>query len=482
MVADKRVPRENSQQMKILEDDQLGSPDRKSDQKVAKIESGASTRGAVDKLKKRLQKDSLRYFDRKNKIPYFVIRVKYGRHRKFFPLEADLDAAVSKARELKAHLKLHGWEKTVEVYRPGDGVRTSDLTIGEFIKLAELHGEIHPRTFHCYARKLRRLVGGIKRFTHQGSDKYDCSPEGTAWRKAVHAVPLEDLTAAAIVAWRGRFLAARPSHGRERIKAEHTANTIVRNARSLFSKRILKKLQVAVPGLCLISPFADVELLPESDSDYFYVSKVDVRVLIERAFAELKGEELAVFILAIGGGLRRSEIDNLDWSLIDLVEGTILIMPGAVKRLKSEKSRGTVILEKRFVDALKALQGKRRGFVIRPEQAARYVETYSYYRAKLVFDGVCTWLRNYGLTDTDQLIHLLRKEYGSNIAKKHGIHAACASLRQSSIALTAKHYADRKGEKTSYFEAPVSRPTDTLLVTEIVQRLKAEGLVMQIPR
>lgn len=466
--------------MKILEDEQLGGPDRKSGQKVARNESVATTRGAAKKLKENIQKASARYFHREDKIPYFVIRIKHGRRRKYFPLLPDLDASVARARELKAHLKLHGWEKTIEVYRPGDLVKTTDLNSGEFLKLVQLHGEIQPRTFYCYARKFCRLIGGVKRFAHHGSDKYNSPSKETVWRNAVYAVPLEELTASAIVAWRARFLAEKPSHGSERIKAEHTANTIIRNARSLFAKRILKKLQVAVPGLCLNNPFVDVELLPESDADYFYHSKVNVRDLINKALVELQGDELAVFICAIGGGLRRSEIDNLDWSHINLAEGTISIVPSRFKRLKSEKSRGTVILENRFVEALKALPGEKKGFIVCPEIAAKCVVTYSYYRAKKVFDRVCAWLRSYGLADTDQLIHLLRKEYGSEIAKKHGIHAACASLRQSSIALTAKHYADRKGEKTSYFDAPAAKASDTSLVAEIVERLKAEGLMIRI--
>jgi hypothetical protein len=45
-------------------------------------------------------------------------------------------------------------------------------------------------------------------------------------------------------------------------------------------------------------------------------------------------------------------------------------------------------------------------------------------------------------------LHELRKEFGSQLADKHGIYVASRMLRHSDIAITASHYLDKKSRKT----------------------------------
>src|ERR1035441_3007508 len=58
-----------------------------------------------------------------------------------------------------------------------------------------------------------------------------------------------------------------------------------------------------------------------AESGFFYTPDADAKQLIEHAFKELSGNQLITFVLAIGAGLRRNEIDKLPWTHVDLPAG-----------------------------------------------------------------------------------------------------------------------------------------------------------------
>jgi hypothetical protein len=65
------------------------------------------------------------------------------------------------------------------------------------------------------------------------------------------------------------------------------------------------------------------------------------------------------------------------------------------------------------------------------------------YRCDLHFDALLAWLKGQSVPGI-RPIHILRKEIGSIIATRDGIFASSRYLRHSSIAITAKLYADAK--------------------------------------
>jgi integrase len=52
------------------------------------------------------------------------------------------------------------------------------------------------------------------------------------------------------------------------------------------------------------------------------------------------------------------------------------------------------------------------------------------------------------VSTAEKPLHELRKEFGSQLADKHGIYVASRMLRHSDIAVTAAHYIDKKSRKT----------------------------------
>jgi hypothetical protein len=57
------------------------------------------------------------------------------------------------------------------------------------------------------------------------------------------------------------------------------------------------------------------------------------------------------------------------------------------------------------------------------------------------------WLRLKGVDNANPL-HTLRKEFGSEMNRQHGIHAASSSLRHAGIGITALHYVDKRSRVT----------------------------------
>jgi hypothetical protein len=52
------------------------------------------------------------------------------------------------------------------------------------------------------------------------------------------------------------------------------------------------------------------------------------------------------------------------------------------------------------------------------------------------------WLKRCGIT-SDKPIHVLRKEYGSQICARYGIFVASKALRHADIHITSQHYLDQ---------------------------------------
>lgn len=472
--------------MKIPAENVNADIDRKSGQEVAneKKARNASTRGSLAHLKARIRSNTATYFGRASHVPFFVIRLKHGRQRKHFQLKVGLDESANLAAEIMTHLRLHGWARTVEVYRPRDGRKTSDLTVGEYIELLTQHAELQPLTLADYSRCLRRIVGEIMKFKHAGAQKYSGGRASSSWRAAVDKIPLDQITPTAVVRWRSKYVSERVAAGKKQECVEHTANSAIRNARSLFAKRVLHSLKLAVPTLSLPSPlpFEGVLLLKEHESDFFYHSRIDVSALIHRAFAELRREELVIFSLALGGGLRRKEIDNLEWSHVNFTARTVAVMKPRSGRLKTDSSCGIVVLEKRFMDVLEehAKRGNV-GYVLFPDRLAKPSAKTRCYRCDKELNRVLDWLRKNGVSQSDKPLHTMRKEFGSNIAKHRGIYAASASLRHSTIALTAKYYAQRKAEETNFFNAEQSSTGMTESdMQKLLTMMKAQGLVVKV--
>jgi len=190
------------------------------------------------------------------------------------------------------------------------------------------------------------VSGGKKNITRGGSGNIE-------WKYEVDAVPLKKVTPSKVQAWRQARIAQSGRDASAKRKVTVTANSQIRNAKALFSKKLLPflKEEIELPSPL---PFDDVQA--EKTGSLRYHSQIDARELMSDAENELKPncpQAYTVFLLALVCGLRVSEIDHLLWDAIDLDRGTLHVRSSQYHLLKSEDSEGVVDLSESTCEYLK---------------------------------------------------------------------------------------------------------------------------------
>ena len=143
------------------------------------------------------------------------------------------------------------------------------------------------------------------------------------------------------------------------------------------------------------------------------------------------------FLLLLGAGLRKGEVDLLTWSNVDTSRGVVRVTSG-----KTVDSAAEVPIANETAGELERARAAAAGlFVLEGHPVAE--GNLRVYRAEDTFERLATWLRSHGVTDRKPL-HALRKEAGSLVNAAGGIHAASRFLRHGDIGVTAQHYADAR--------------------------------------
>jgi integrase len=262
----------------------------------------------------------------------------------------------------------------------------------------------------------------------------------------VHAVKLSVLSPSAIHEWKRSFLAKAGQDPISQRSAKVSVNSFLRGARSLFSPRIIRHLGLELPNPL---PFAGVQYEPRASTKYR--SAIDIRRLVEAARSELPNtdvEAFKVFLLAAFAGLRKREIDLVEWSAFGWDRGVISIVPTRHFTAKSEESYADVALDEELMELFRGYAARASSsFVIESPLEPRSGCLYDYYRCQGVFDRLIGWLRRHGV-QTHKPLHMLRKEFGSMICASAGIHAASRALRHSAVAVTDQYYSDSRVRAT----------------------------------
>lgn len=391
----------------------------------------------------KLRKRTYRTADgRLMEIPEWQVRITYkGREAWFHTHSAHRIEAAIRAREIYRTLvsPTGGWEAALKMFKPEMAQKKADPTVGEFLAEIEKRSGLKPMTFGIYARKFRSLVAYLTKIP--GDGKHDhIKGKYKDWLAKVHAVKLSRLTPERIQAWKVAYV-KRPDPLQVK-RAKVSANSILRNSKALFSPKVLRFVQVEMPEKL---PFDGVEF--EKVGKSRYKSEINPELLSVAAHNELKTqhpEEFKIFLLALGAGLRRDEIDTLTWEQLNPQRGTIRVETNCYTEAKSSDSEAEVHVDSDLMAQLLAFKaGSDSPFVINSEIEPRPAATYHHYRCQRYFDNLIIWLRKKGIT-TRNAIHSLRKEFGSLICAQGGIYQASEQLRHSDIRITRDSYLDRK--------------------------------------
>src|SRR6266481_1546110 len=238
-------------------------------------------------------------------------------------------------------------------------------------------------------------------------------------------------------------------------RASVTLRSILLSSKALFTPEIRKHLTLRLPSPL---PFDGVTL-PEAGKSR-YKSEINPALLLTAAQRELadgvqeegkpatpRPELFKIALLALGAGLRRDEIDKLQWNQIQWHRNTIRVETTEHGGTKSADSEADVDVDPGLLEILKTYMpkpGKGSPFVIQSKINPRPLSVKNHhYRCNRQFKELIAWLRGKGLKSRNAL-HALRKEFGSQICAQAGIFAASSALRHSSINLTREYYIDKK--------------------------------------
>jgi integrase len=371
-----------------------------------------------------------------------------GRREEFNLGVSNKSVAAQKAREIYEYLKVNGWPATLATYKAVEtrvepkGVRT----VGEFVRAIEETTSARNRTTTEYIRRFRQIVGEI--FGIEADDsKYDYRAGGREDRiKQIDSVPLEKLTSASVQAWRVAYLNRAAKDPASQRAARISINSTLRQARSLFSSKRLGFIQLPEGYQ---SPFNGVRLEPRQSMRYR--SAFNCRKLIRAARKDLAKDDpeaYKIFLLALFAGLRRGEIDRLEWSSFDWKSQKLHIEITEHLALKSGDSVGTVDLEPQLIKIFRVFHSQSTGsFVIESHRSSKVGTTYLSYRCGHIFQRLAGWLKKHGVAAAKPL-HTLRKEFGSQVCHRHGLFMASLALRHSDIGVTSQHYVDKRSRAT----------------------------------
>lgn len=334
-----------------------------------------------------------------------------------------------------------GWDATLAKYKP-EMLRKSLLTVGDFLAELRQHWAGRPKTFEDYCRSFRKIVSEIFNIKG-GREKYDYVKGGRSeWIQRINRVKLSALTPDKINRWRIAFVKKAGGDPVKERRARISCNSILRQAKSLFSPKLLVHVLIEAP-----------ERLPFDGVDFFkrenmrYQSKLNVEQIVASALEELPLEELKIFLLAIMAGLAHDEIDKLQWKAFRWNESQIRMEVTEHIALKNVHRSDDVKIDRELVALFRKWHRQAVGPFVIDGGEAKYGVAYTHYRAQRHFDGLMSWLRSQGIA-VPKPLHELRKEFGSQICAKHGIYTASRMLRHADIATTARHYLDRKSRVT----------------------------------
>jgi integrase len=410
----------------------------------------------VDYWTPRLKKRSYEWEGKEIEIPEWQVRIAHlGRREWFNTGTANKAAAAEKARKIYLSLISKGWQPTLDEFKPDMQVSKDGCTIGEFLDQVRAVSGLKPVTFEIYAKKLRSLVAGAFKIDG-GKAKHDYVNGGhKEWLEKVQAIRLDKLAPDKVNEWKVRELKAASKNPLQLKRASVTTRSILLSSKALFTPDIRKHLTLRLPSPL---PFEGVTL-PEAGKSR-YKSEINPALLLTAAKRELaegiQGEKqpanprpelFKIALLALGAGLRRDEIDKLQWDQIQWHRNTIRIETTEHGGTKSTESEADVDVDPGLLEILKGYMpkpGKGSIFVIespvkpRPQSVKNH-----HYRCNRLFKQLVEWLRGKGVKSRNAL-HSLRKEFGSQICSQAGIFAASVALRHSSINLTREYYLDKK--------------------------------------
>jgi integrase len=416
----------------------------------------------------------------------FAVRIQaHGERRGVSLRDTSQREAAKSAMALSKLIEARGWERGLAEFR-GDVPKARNLlTLGEYLAEVSATGEIAPRTLRIYATKVRRIAADLAKPASIGKiKKFDYVNGGAkAWQEAVERLQLTHLDPDSVQEWATKYLSQFRSNPAKLASATKTANSCIRAGKAIFAERIRDRLT----HLILPEPIPFVGLKTAKERPTRYRSEINnpevlllagsrelARATSETEFqavwraqggedpvplpapadeiraqlsANRKQQAFKSLVLGLCAGLRRGEIDRLQWSEVDFERSLIVIRATDCFAPKAN-SVGEIPIDGEIVKLLKEWKSTSTSrFVVDGVEPKSDTDGH-HYRAERAHTELIRWLKSKGLTARNPL-HTLRKEFGSIVCEKAGVYVASRLLRHANITITAAVYTDDRGRVTS---------------------------------
>jgi integrase len=369
----------------------------------------------------------------------FYRRIARGGRQYYFRLGPEKRQAEVISNEIDEFLKdpRNGIEKAVLKFNPDSALKSDKTMISDIIRA---HEKIEPilelrhNVAQNYRGRLMWVVRRVNAYRRRKSMEHSMPYEDSV--EACSTTPISTLNERFISDLKLAVVNDVRSGLAGQADAKRHIMSVMSDAKSVFSEAA--KAEYKTMGIDLppnVEPFLRAKLFNRVSKKRYRLPEPEIIKAIFKHSEDLKIHPNAyrIFLLAVGSGLRRDEIQHLEWSWIEDNNGTpriflpvtegfeqkgkgesyIELCPWAHKRLSSigsKRDRGRV-LAGTFTDG---------------DRAGRYL---------------CKWLRKFGLI-RQKPIHELRMLYGSWVANRRGIFAAQKLLRHKDAQITSDHYAD----------------------------------------
>lgn len=450
----------------------------KSVQEVSKQKS--TSKMDVRYWKPRVYRNSFTRDGARSETADWCIKLAHGGRRETINLRtSNADAAAGRARDVYRAVIADGWDRALQIYKPRrqSGPEEAVITLGNLFTVAEQRAvHVRPTTLRYYIGCLRQIAADIAD-VERSEDRYDYVNGGSGrWRAIVDALPLRTLAGESLREWQTAYVKARGNDEKAIRSAKVSANTISGNARRMFTPEMLNHYRDA--GLSITeNPFAALKPFKKGDSRY--ISRIDPVKVLDRAYRELvknapataalkgiaalnakKGasdppQVYRVILLGTMTGLRRSELDRLQWSHIDFSRGCLTVQSTSDGTVKAAGSTRDVDLPADLMELLNQWKAQSRGlYVIECANPHKVGASFRNYRCGRIFDKASAWLREQFLPGENHPLHTLRKEYGSLITQSAGIHAAADLLGHRDIRTASEYYVVRKTRTVTGLAVP----------------------------
>ena len=370
------------------------------------------------------------------------MRLAIGGKRRQISLDTgNKQVAAERAAAVYSMAKDSGWDAAVSAFgsrRKPTPPPPASATVGDVIRVIEERGT-HLRTstkirIFSALRVISSSAAGIA-----GFDTRATNAAKSARRNAIDRIDLATVTPDLIRRWQREFISGTDDDLHLACKKRSSDGTIAAFSRAWTAALAPHYLDA---GLTMPpNPAKSVRLFRLKTPRYR--SDVDVGALVRDAKDQLSVDGYKTIILMLQFGLRRAEVDRIQWQHVDLVTGQLSVEGTEAGATKTGASARVLDVSPGMIAVLAEWkEGAIGDYVVAPLAALRS-KRWSSYRADVAFEEVLRWLRLRGW-DSAQPLHQLRKEFGSMVSMNFGVFEASEALGHSDVRVTAALYVSAK--------------------------------------